>query len=145
MFIKNRKKVFTLLLVLSCIVSAIILAVTPPVVEKKIYTHSQLDSLIQLSFTEADIRSDQIRSSTVEIDTSFSRKVYRVRVAPSFSKTSFHLKVHKRFYDLGLDTPTRVVFPERDMNIYFSYNDTIIRTIRLITDKSQVEAIETQE
>lgn len=145
MFIKNRKKVFTLLLVLSCIVSAIILAATPPVVEKKIYTHSQLDSLIQLSFTEADIRSDQIRSSTVEIDTSFSRKVYRVRVAPSFSKTSFHLKVHKRFYDLGLDTPTRVVFPERDMNIYFSYNDTIIRTIRLITDKSQVEAIEMQE
>ncbi|MEQ9265358.1 MAG: hypothetical protein RLN81_09070 [Balneolaceae bacterium] len=142
---KPGKRILAILLVIACILSAIILAATPPVVEKKIYTHSQLDSLIQLSFTEANLRPDQIRSSTVEIDTSFSRKVYRVRVAPSFSKTSFHLMVHKRFYDLGLDTPTRVVFPERDMNIYFSYNDTIIRTIRLITDKSQVEAIETQE
>lgn len=143
---KPGKRILTILLVIACILSAIILTATPPVVEKKIYTHAQLDSLIQLSFTEASIRPDQIRAFDVEIDTSFSRKVYRIRVAPSFSKTSFHLKLHKRFYDLGLDTPTRVVFPERDMNIYFSYNDTIIRTVRLITDKSQVEeAIEIQE
>lgn len=142
---KSGKRTLTALLVVACILSGIILAATPPVIEKKIYSHSELDSLIQVSFREANIRSDQIRTFNVEIDTAFARKVYRVRVAPSFSKTSFHLTLHKRFYRLGLDTPTKIVFPERDMNIYFSYNDTIIRTIRLITDKSETGTTEIQE
>ncbi len=131
---KSPKKIITALLLSGCILSGIIYAYTPPFVANKITTEAQLDSLIQLSFNDANIGANQIRTFNVEIDSSFSRKVYRVRVPSSFSKTSFHLELHKRLQPLGLHTPSRIVFPEKDMNIYIEHKGTIFRTVRFITE-----------
>ncbi len=133
---KSGKKIITALLLFACILSGIILAYTPPFVPNKISTGSELDSIIQLTFNEAGLERNQIRTYTVEIDTSFTRKVYRVRVPSSFSKTSFHVELHQRLYPLELTTPSSVTFPEKDMNIYIEHEGTIFRTIRLITDYS---------
>jgi hypothetical protein len=131
---KSGKKIIAALLLVACILSGIILAYTPSFVSNKITTDSELDSIIQLSFDEARVLRNQIRVYNVEHDSSFSRKVYRVRVPSSFSKTSFHLDLHQRLYPFGITTPSKVVFPERDMNIYIALEGTIFRTIRLITD-----------
>lgn len=139
---KSPKKIITALLLVACVLSGIILAYTPTFIPNKITTETELDSLILLSFDQANFRNNQIRTFTVEMDSSFSRKVYRVRVSPSFSKTSFHLELHKRFHPLGLSTPSRVVFPERDMNIYIENEGTIFRTIRMITDNIEEESQE---
>ncbi len=130
---KSGRKVLTILLLFACLLSAVILAYTPPYVPNKVNTEVELDSLIQLSFDEADLLRGQIRTFNVEIDSSFSRKVYRVEVPPSFSKTSFHLQLHQRLFPLGLNTPSKVIFPEEDMNIYVESKGTVFRTIRLIT------------
>ena len=139
---KSPKKIITSLLIVACILTGIILAYTPDFIPNKISTEAELDSLIQLSFNDSNIRSNQIRLYDIEIDSSFSRKVYRVRVPNSFSKTSFHLELHKRFQPLGLNTPSRIVFPERDMNIYIENIGTVFRTIRLITDNTESESTE---
>ena len=141
---KSGKQIVTVLLLLACILSGIILAATPPFVPKKITTNAELDSLILLSLHQAGFRSEQIRTYPVAFDSTFSRKVYRVRIAPSYSKTSLHIAVHQQFYPYGFDTPARVTFPEKDMNIYFTYQGTVLRTIRLITDNSlpREEALE---
>ncbi|MEQ9310089.1 MAG: hypothetical protein RLN90_11610 [Balneolaceae bacterium] len=139
---KYPKKIITALLVVACVLSGIILAYTPTFIPNKITSEAELDSLIQISFVESNLLNNQIRFFTVELDSSFSRKVYRVMVPPSFSKTSFHLQLHKRFHPLGLSTPSRVIFPERDMNIYIENEGTIFRTIRLITDSSKSETQE---
>lgn len=130
---KSGRKVVTILLLFACLLSAIILAYTPTYVPSTISTEAEMDSLIQLSFEDADLLRGQIRTFNVEIDSSFSRKVYRVEVPPTFSKTSFHLQLHHLLFPLGLNTPTKVVFPEEDMNIYVEYKGTVFRTIRLIT------------
>jgi hypothetical protein len=143
--IKNRKKTITILLFLACIVSGIIFASTPPFTPHIVHTHAELDSLILDSFSDHQISDDLVRTYSVDIDTAMIRKIYRVRVSPSFSKTSFHLDLHKKFYDYGFDTPAKVVFPERDMNIYFTYKGTVIRTIRLITDNVEPDLNPTTE
>lgn len=135
---KSGKKIISTLLFLACILSGILLAFTPPYIPNKITTEAELDSLIHLSLNDANIASSQIRTSNVRIDSSFTRKIYRVKVHPSFSKTGFHIQLHKRFFSLGLATPSRVVFPEQDMNIYVVNKETIFRSIRLISDASLV-------
>tara|TARA_R110000868_G_scaffold37111_15_gene131685 strand:+ start:12339 stop:12764 length:426 start_codon:yes stop_codon:yes gene_type:complete len=139
---KSPKKIIAALLLVACILSGIILAYTPSFIPNKITTEAELDSLIQLSFEDANLISKQIRTFNIEIDNSFSRKLYRVRVPSSFSKTSFHIELHKRFFPIGLTTPTRIVFPERDMNIYIVNKGTVFRTIRFITDNTIVETLE---
>lgn len=139
---KSPKKIITALLLGACILSGIIFVYTPTFVPIKVSTQAELDSLIQLSFEDVGLVSNQIRIYNIEIDTSFSRKVYRVRVPATFSKTSFHLELHKRLHPLGLTTPSRVVFPERDMNIYIENEGTVFRTIRLITDNEVTEPVE---
>lgn len=138
---KSPKRIITALLLVACILSGIIYAYTPKYIPNNVTTEAQLDSLIRLTLEDANILPAQIRTFNVEIDTSFTRKVYRVRVPSSFSKTSYHLELHKEFYPLGLSTPTRVVFPEQDMNIYIVNDDTIFRTIRLITDSELSKSI----
>ncbi|GAB5409468.1 MAG: hypothetical protein BalsKO_18330 [Balneolaceae bacterium] len=136
---KSPKKIITALLFVACILSGIIIAYSPTFIPNKITSEAELDSLILLTFDDSNLRNNQVRTFTIELDSSFSRKIYRVMVPPSFSKTSFHLDLHKRFHPLGLTTPSRVVFPESDMNIYIEYKSTIFRTIRLITDASKTE------
>lgn len=133
---KSPKKIISALLLFACILSGIILAYTPSFVPNKITTGAELDSLIQLSLDEADLLRNQVRVYNIEMDSSFSRKIYRVRVPSTFSKTSFHLNLHERLYPMEFTSPTRVVFPEGDMNIYIEHEGTIFRTIRMITDNS---------
>lgn len=142
---KSGKKIISALLLTACILSGIIFAFSPPYVPNKITTEVELDSLILLSLDDANIPSSQIRSSNVQIDTTFTRKIYRVKVPPSFSKTSFHIELHKLFFPIGLTTPSRIVFPEKDMNIYVVNKGTVFRSIRLITDQSLITQQPTDE
>lgn len=130
---RSGKQILTVLLLLACILSGIILAATPPYQSTRIKNAAELDSLIYLSFGDADFLNNQIRTYNIPLDKVFSRKVYRVQVPPTFSKTGFHIKLHQRMKPFGFDTPSRVVFPDRDMNIFLTYEGTVIRTIRLIT------------
>lgn len=120
-------------MLIACILSGIILAATPPYQSKRIKSAAELDSLIFLSFGDANFLNNQIRTYTIPIDTAFNRKVYRVQVPPSFSKTGFHINLHRRMIPFGFDTPSRVTFPDRDMNIFLTYEGTVVRTIRLLT------------
>ena len=132
----SPKKLITSLLLFACILSGIILAYTPDYIPVKITKIAELDSLIQLSFEDANLETSQIRIYNNKID-DFNRKLFRVSVPSSFSKTSFHLELHKKFYPFNIKTPARVIFPERDMNIYLEHNGTIFRTIRLVTVDSK--------
>lgn len=140
----KRKYIITALLFVACILSGIMFAATPGYKPVHIGTHAELDSLISQSLSDHSIQNSQIRVYTVRDDSTIHRKVYRVRVGPGFSKTSFHLQLHKQFFELGFNTPARVVFPERDMNIYFTYKGTVLRTVRLITDQIESENDQTE-
>ncbi len=131
--LKNKKQLTTLLLVLSCLSSGIILATVPAQQTNSVVMNSGLDSLIVTELKLHDIPESQYRRYDIEVDSTFSRTVYRVQVPPSFSKTTFHFKLHKKLYPHDLTSPAKVIFPERNMNIYIMDRGTIRSTIRLIT------------
>ncbi|MDZ7807851.1 MAG: hypothetical protein U5K71_12160 [Gracilimonas sp.] len=140
---ENSKKIITLLLFISCVISGIILAASPERAVFRLETGNQLDSLINTHFNNAQILPVQVRTSTIRIDTSFIRKEHRVRVPTRFSKTLFHVGLHKDFQKYDVDVPAIIKFPSRDMHIYVYHEDTIIRTLRLTTD-SELDSIYTQ-
>tara|TARA_R110002096_G_scaffold97821_4_gene218046 strand:- start:143 stop:565 length:423 start_codon:yes stop_codon:yes gene_type:complete len=135
----RRKPLITLLLLLSCVISGVIFVATPAYSPKYLNISTGIDSLLQAEFELHLIPKKSIRKYTIPIDSNFTRNVYRVAVPPSFSKTMFHYGLHQKLRKYNIDTPTRVVFPERDMNIYI-YDDKSIRsTIRLITTEPKTD------
>lgn len=130
----NGKKIIAFLLLLSCILSGIILAASPEYYVNRLNLNSELDSLIHVQFYNAGIQNLQIREYSVEVDSTFTRKIFRVEVPSQFHKTLFHFRLHKNLYPYGITVPGRVHFPERDMDLYIYSNGTILRTIRFITN-----------
>ena len=92
-----------------------------------------LDSLIASALSNEPSIGSNFRRYDIEVDSNFTRTVYRVPVHPTFSKTMFHYSLHQTLSKLKIDSPAKVIFPERDMNIYIYDNGTIRSTIRLIT------------
>lgn len=130
------KRIVTLLLVLSCIISGIILGASPDYKVYELKDTRQLDSLITLQLQQARILDDHYRMIRIPVDTVFTRKEYRIRVPSHFSKTLFHLDLVKDLKKYDLDLPARVELPSRDMDIYLYYEGTILRTLRLTTDSA---------
>lgn len=131
---KKGKTIVTLLLTLSCIISGIILAASPAPVTYKLQDFNAVDSLLNIQIQNALIIPDQIQTTKISADTVFTRKNYRIEVPSRFSKTMFHLKLHNEFNLYGIQTPAKVHFPSKDMDIFLYYNDTVLRKIRLTTD-----------
>lgn len=132
--IKNGKKIITVLLALSCIVSGIILAASPSYQSYTIENTRQLDSLLNVHIQNARIVPAQVRVTNIRVDTVFTRKQYRIEVPSRFSKTLFHINLHHSLNRFDMDTPAKINFPSRDMDIYVYNEGTVLRTIRLTTD-----------
>ncbi|MEX0723224.1 MAG: hypothetical protein WD357_00785 [Gracilimonas sp.] len=131
---KNGKIIITLLLLVSCVVSGVILAASPSYKNYRLQNTQQLDSLLSVHMQNSLIPSTQIRTSSINIDTVFTRKEYRIRVPSYFSKTLFHIDLHKDLNRFGIDSPAKINFPSRDMHIYVYSEGTVLRTLRLTTD-----------
>jgi hypothetical protein len=142
-YFKNGKIIITALLAFTCLISGIILASTPAPVIHRLENYRQLDSLIQEQFLESRIMNNQIRTFTVKIDSNLIRKEFRIKVPSDFSKTLFHIHLDRKLTPYGLDTPARVQFPSRDMDIYLYFQDTVLRTLRITTDP-ELDSLQTK-
>jgi len=131
----GKKGLITLLLFISCSLSAYLLLVTEPTPVFQLHSPQQLDSLITVSFREFNISGSRIRSQEIEIDSSFTRKRFIVEVDRGFSKTSFHYHLHQRLWPYNIETIGRVEFPDKDLNLHVAFNNTIHRTIYLYTNE----------
>ena len=129
----KRRPLITILLALSCIASAIILAATPAYKSIDYSAADNLDSLITSILKDEPLIGSNFRKYHIEVDSNFTRTVYRVPVHPTFSKTMFHYSLHKTLSKFEIESPAKVFFPDRDMNIYIYESGTIKSMIRLIT------------
>jgi len=134
----RRKPLITILLLLSCIISGTIFVATPAYIPKFLDINSGIDSLLTDHFEQHLIPKTSIRKYNIPVDSIFTRTVYRVAVPSTFSKTMFHYELHQNLLRYNIQSPARVIFPERDMNIYIYDNNTIRSTIRLITTEPKI-------
>lgn len=135
----KRRPLITLLLALSCIASTVILIASPTYKSVDYSPADHLDSLIVNTLENEALIGSNFRRYNVKVDSNFTRTVYRVPVHPTFSKTTFHFSLHKTFSKYQIESPARVIFPEKDMNIYIYDNGTIKSIIRLITTEPKVK------
>ena len=133
----GKRGLIVVLLVISCTLSIYLLWTTEPMPVNQLKSPRQLDSLLTDAFREFNIPNSRIRSQTIQIDSSFSRRRYIVEVAPDFSKTSFHYRLHERIWPYDAETIGNVYFPERDMQIHIAYNGTIHRTVFLYSESEE--------
>lgn len=138
MSIELQRKLITGLLALSCVVAALLLWKSEPVQPKVLKHPAQIDSLITLSFDDLQILPSQVRERTIDVDSLFSRKVYNLRVAPNFSKTTLHYTLQQKVWPYGIKTLASVEFPERDMHIHLLYRNKVHRSLILRDDPDLV-------
>lgn len=131
---EQQKGWIVLLLMFSCITTVVLLWRTQPVIPQKISSPSRLDSLITLTIEDMGIPPNQVRNHIIDVDSVFSRRVYTLRVAPAFSKTTFHYELKKELQPFGVETVATVQFPEKNMTIHLLVNHTIYRSVHLLTD-----------
>lgn len=122
------------LLFISCFFSAALLFITEPVQTSPLQSAAELDSLIVETLSDFRVNTDQFRTKTTTIDTSFTRKTYIVDVPSQFSKTMFHYDLHTKLSRYLLDTHGVVHFPDEDLHIHLIFAGTVHRTIQLRTD-----------
>lgn len=135
---QKKKSVITILLLISCFVSGYLLFATSDDGPKRLRDLAQADSLIQKKLTEFNIDEQQIRITTTQIDSNFSRKTYYIGIPYQFSKTQFHAELNRIFHDYSVETPAKVTFPEQNVDIHLLYRGTVIRTLSLQTDPNLV-------
>lgn len=90
---------------------------------------SEIDSLITLTLDQHQLTSNQVRISTVEIDSLFSRRIYQIEIPTTFSKTSFHYALHQTIWPYEATTVAQVQFPERNLRIHVLINDKVHRSL----------------
>lgn len=132
----NRKKALFGLLLISSLICMALLVNTESLPLKIPPNSDELESLIYEHFEEFGVSRKAIRRVNLVIDSTFTRSVYTVRVAPSFPKTSFHLSLHKTLYGFGISSPARVHIPDSKMNIHLSRGEFVEKTISIISDTS---------
>lgn len=132
----RKRGMIVLLLLISCTLSIYLLYISEPTPTYHLKSPHQIDSLITESFREFDITSGQVRAQNIRIDSTFTRKQFTVEVPATFSKTSFHYRLHQRLWPYSAKTIGRVEFPDKDLHLHVQYNQTIHRTIYLYSDSS---------
>ncbi|MDZ7771994.1 MAG: hypothetical protein U5K31_04540 [Balneolaceae bacterium] len=130
----RKKQLLVLLLFLSCVASAWLLATAEDEPPRRLDDLARVDSLLQADFREFYIRPGQVQSWQVEVDSNFARRVYLVSLPGGFSKTQLHARIQRSVNTWGMSAPARVVFPQRDMEIQLIWRNTVVRTVRLQTD-----------
>ncbi len=134
----KKKRLISLLLLASCMVCSLLLALTPHSSVSFLRNLEQADSLIVHNLKKFSIPDQQIRVEPVYVDSSLTRKVYTVNVSQGLSKTQLHLELSKAFHSYNISTPAKITFPEEDMTIHMVYNQTVVRTVKLQTDTDLV-------
>lgn len=131
---QKKKRIIALLLLISCTVSGFMLFTASYGTSEKFQSLAQADSLIEYELKSFSIHEQQIRRSSIEVDSTFSRAIYHIDLPAGFSKTQLHAELNRKFYPLGISTPARISFPDQQMQIHLKYKGTVFRTITLNTD-----------
>ncbi len=131
----KSKIILTALLAVACLLSGILLITTPTASKVIISDLEDFDERLHIAIEEAGLQVSEFRKSQLEIDSDFTRDIYRIEVPASYSKTSFHLALHHQLQPFNIESPAKFTFPEENMDIHILFNDTVFRTIRLITSK----------
>lgn len=130
---KQKKIAIAIALSVSCLLMIGLLMNTKSHEEIALKDLAVIDSLLLEELESYSIKRNQIKTKTIRVG-DFSRIHYEVRIPRELSKMQIHADIHHRFYELGVQSPAKLMLPERNLTIYLSANETVVRTVQLISD-----------
>ncbi|MEX0685380.1 MAG: hypothetical protein WD267_01565 [Balneolales bacterium] len=129
-----KKKLIACLLAIACVVSALTLLTDTE--EAVSFNAADADSLLLRELNIFNIPTEKIRWERIDIDSTFYRKNYKIKLPIGISPTWFHSELSRKLYDYNLDTWANVEFPENTIDIHIMGENTILRSINLEIDTS---------
>jgi len=133
---QHKKKIILILLALSSLTSLVLLIFLEPVSRKNLENTGQIDSIIVNQFTQFNIFENQIDIHSIDIDSSFSRLLYKVDVPYKFSESLWHYQLKQKLTDFDIRTPAAVSLQKQKTTIHLLANNTVFRTIEFQEDTS---------
>lgn len=131
--IERSKILLIVLLFCACILTVFLLIKLPAPQSSSNLNLILLNEKIDQAIEHAGIQTDKLNKSIIIVDSTFSRSTYQISVAHNFSKTTFHINLHKQLIEYGITCPAKFRFPENNMDIFLIYNNTVFNTIKLVT------------
>lgn len=128
----TKRRRLAWLLLLCCLASATALQLWEPESTTHLRSGAEADSLIRHTIDHFGVMPNDIRVQNIRIDSVLQRKHWRLEIPSGFSATDWHYQLHRNLHALGVESPARVFFPEREMLIHLIRSETTFRTIRLI-------------
>lgn len=132
MTFKNAPLILAVLIASVLTVSGVLLWVPKPSLPAPL-TQDEIQQLIRETSQELAIPEKLIRTTTLKVDSTFSRTVWIMDVPRNVSKTTFHYQLNQALRPVGIETPATVVFPEKDLRIHLLWQETVIQTLLLRT------------
>ena len=128
----ERSKILLIVLLFCTSILTVFLLITLPAPQSSsnlILLNEKIDEAIE----HAGIQTDKLNKSIIKVDSTFSRSTYQIPVPHNFSKTTFHINLHQQLIEYGITCPAKFQFPENNMDIFVTYNNTVFNTIKLVT------------
>ena len=128
----ERSKILLIVLLFCACILTVFLLITLPAPQSSsnlILLNEKIDEAIE----HAGIQTDKLNKSIIIVDSTFSRSTYQIPVPHNFSKTTFHINLHQQLIEYGITCPAKFQFPENNMDIFVTYNNTVFNTIKLVT------------
>ena len=128
----ERSKILLIVLLFCTSILTVFLLITLPAPQSSsnlILLNEKIDEAIE----HAGIQTDKLNKSIIIVDSTFSRSTYQIPVPHNFSKTTFHINLHQQLIEYGITCPAKFRFPENNMDIFVTYNNTVFNTIKLVT------------
>ncbi len=132
MTFKNAPLILTLLVAATLIGSGILVWIPAPSLPSPL-TQDEIQVLIRETTEEFSIPEKLVRTTTLKVDSTFSRTVWIMDLPPGVSKTTFHYILDQKLRSTGIQTPSTVEFPIKNMRIHLLWQETVIQTLLLRT------------
>ena len=123
-----------ILLTGSCLAALVLLFGYEPPDPDSHYASAELDSLIYHELQLFNIPASRVNERTFEVDTTFSRTTYQVGVPQGLSRTFVHSELSQRLHEASFRTRGTVDFPDRDITMDITRDNTLLRRVRFVED-----------
>lgn len=128
----QKKKLIAILLGISCLICIVLLGTEKE--EGSTISPAAVDSLLLKELSAFNIPSEKYQWTRIDVDSSFHRKNYRVKLPLGVSRTWFHSELSRSLHDVNMKTWAKVNVPESTMKIHVISENTILRSVSVETD-----------
>jgi len=128
---KNSSVKLLIILGLCVAVTALLVSFMPMKTQNSFHDWEELDNFLLRQVHDFGYKSNRVQLRTIQVNSTFARKVITVDIPPGFPQTLFHKQLADSLRYYGASTYAVVHLPDPNLEIHVIINDTVVRSIFL--------------